>query len=108
MHILTPPAGKSFYTYLLCCSDGSLYCGWTNDLPHRLASHNAGTGGKYTRSRLPADLVWYTVSDSKERAMSLEFHIKRLTRRQKELLVSGQAELPQLLPDLFTDSEAQL
>ena len=40
--------------------------------------------------------------------MSLEFHIKRLTRRQKELLVSGQAELPQLLPDLFTDSEAQL
>ena len=36
-------SGEHNYTYLLRCSDGSLYCGWTNDLEKRLASHNAGT-----------------------------------------------------------------
>ena len=36
-------SGRNF-TYLLRCSDGSLYCGWTNDLQKRLDSHNAGTG----------------------------------------------------------------
>ena len=55
----------------------------------RLQAHNAGTGSKYTRSRLPVELAWYHVSDSKEEAMSLEARIKRLSRQQKERLVSG-------------------
>lgn len=45
------------YTYLLRCADGSLYCGWTNDLQKRFAAHNAGTASKYTRSRLPVEPV---------------------------------------------------
>ena len=96
---LPVPEDKNNYTYILRCCDGSFYCGWTNDLARRVAAHNAGTGGKYTRSRLPAELVWYTVSETKEEAMSLEFHIKRLTRKQKERLVGGEASLTELLPD---------
>ena len=44
------------YTYVLLCADGTLYTGWTNDLPRRLEAHNAGRGAKYTRSRLPVRL----------------------------------------------------
>ncbi len=91
------PAEKNNYTYILQCCDGSFYCGWTNDLVKRLASHNAGTGCKYTRSRLPVQLIWYHVSETKEQAMSLEARIKRLSRTQKERLVSELTSLEELL-----------
>ena len=81
------PPEKNNYTYILQCCDGSFYCGWTNDLTKRLAAHNAGTGGKYTRSRLPVGLVWYHVSETKEDAMKREYAIKQLTRTQKMLLI---------------------
>ena len=90
------PAEKTNYTYILRCCDGSFYCGWTNDLVRRLDAHNSGTGGKYTRSRLPVELAWYHVSDTKEQAMSLEAKIKRLSRQQKERLVSNATSLEKL------------
>lgn len=71
------------YTYLLRCADGSLYCGWTNDLDRRLKAHNAGRGSKYTRSRTPVKLVWWESFGTREEAMSREFHIKRMTRTEK-------------------------
>ena len=77
------------YTYILECSDGSYYCGWTNDLEKRLKSHNNGTGGKYTRSRLPVKLVYFETFDTKEEAMSREWHIKKLTRTEKAGLVAS-------------------
>ena len=77
------------YTYLLRCADGSLYCGWTNDLDKRVEKHNSGNGAKYTRSRLPVELVYYEVFDTKKEAMSREFHIKRMTKQEKEKLMIG-------------------
>lgn len=50
-----------YYVYLLRCGDGTLYTGYTNDLKRRLAVHNAGKGAKYTRSRLPVDLVYWEI-----------------------------------------------
>ena len=41
------------YVYILRCADGTLYCGWTNDLAARLDAHNSGKGAKYTRGRVP-------------------------------------------------------
>ena len=80
------------YTYLLRCADGTLYCGWTNDIEKRLAAHNSGKASKYTRSRLPAELVWYEVFDTKQEAMSREAQIKRLSRQQKlRLIASGRS-----------------
>lgn len=84
------PVSGHNYTYLLRCSDGSLYCGWTNDLEKRLASHNAGTGGKYTRTRRPVKLVYYEEHPTKQEAMRREYRIKRLTRQEKlNLIKSG-------------------
>lgn len=81
-------SGRNF-TYLLRCSDGSLYCGWTNDLQKRLDSHNAGTGGKYTRTRLPVELVYYEEYATRQEAMSREYHIKRLSRQEKLRLIES-------------------
>ena len=77
------------YTYILRCGDGSLYTGWTNDLEKRLASHNSGKGGKYTRSRLPVELVYHEEHDTKETAMRREWEIKQLTRQQKLALINN-------------------
>lgn len=76
------------YTYILRCADGTLYCGWTNDLEKRLKAHNSGKGAKYTRSRLPVTLVYYEEFETSTEAQKREYQIKRLTRKQKLSLIS--------------------
>ena len=76
------------YTYIVECADGSLYCGWTNDLEKRIMDHNAGKGAKYTKTRLPVKLVYFEEFDTKEEAMSREWHIKQLRREQKLELIA--------------------
>ena len=71
------------YTYIVECSDKTLYTGWTNDLERRLAAHNAGRGAKYTKGKLPVLLVYYEEYATKQEAMSREAAIKQLTRAQK-------------------------
>ena len=78
------------YTYILKCADGTLYCGWTNNLEKRLATHNDGTGSKYTRTRLPAALIYYEEYETKQEAMSREYRIKKMTREEKLRLIQNQ------------------
>ena len=75
------------YTYILKCSDETLYTGWTNDLEKRINAHNAGKGAKYTKNRRPLELAYYEEFATKEEAMSREYAIKQLTRRKKEQLI---------------------
>lgn len=75
------------YAYILLCCDGTLYSGWTNDLEKRLKAHNAGKGGKYTRSRLPVELVYFEAFETKSEAMRREYEFKQLTREQKLKLI---------------------
>ena len=79
------------YTYIVECADGSLYCGWTNDLEKRISDHNDGKGGKYTRSRLPVKLVYFEEFETKEEAMSREWHIKELSREEKLKLIKDKS-----------------
>ncbi|AWN21184.1 GIY-YIG nuclease family protein [Streptococcus sobrinus] len=71
------------YMYVLKCADGSLYTGYTTDLDKRLATHNAGKGAKYTKSRLPVDLLYYETFNHKNAAMSAEAKFKLKTRDEK-------------------------
>ncbi len=80
---------KENVTYLLRCADGSLYCGWTNCMQKRLAAHNAGTGSKYTRSRLPVTLAYSEHHETREEAMKREAAIKRMSRAEKERLIQS-------------------
>lgn len=76
------------YTYILKCSDGTYYTGWTNDLDKRLKAHNGGkSGAKYTRNRRPVTLVYYEEFYDKQEAMRREYAIKQLTRKEKEALI---------------------
>jgi putative endonuclease len=78
---------KKNYTYILQCNDGSFYTGWTNNLDRRLKAHNKGNASKYTRSRLPVRLVYYEEYSTKQEAMSREYAIKRLCRKEKIRLI---------------------
>lgn len=71
------------YTYMVECSDGTLYTGWTNDLEKRVKNHNLGKGAKYTRSRLPVRLVYYETYATKQEAMKREYAIKHMSRKDK-------------------------
>lgn len=71
------------YVYILKCSDNTLYTGWTYDLEERLKFHNAGKASKYTRVRLPVEIVYYEVLSTKEDAMKREWEIKGLSRLEK-------------------------
>lgn len=75
------------YTYIVKCSDGSLYTGWTNDLEKRIKAHNDGKGAKYTKSRRPVVLAYYEEFHTKEEAMSREWEIKQMTREQKMKMI---------------------
>ena len=83
------------YTYIVKCSDKTFYTGWTNDLEKRIEMHNSGKGAKYTKARLPGELVYYEAFDTKEEAMSREWHIKRLSRSEKQKLIEA-ADLKKL------------
>ena len=78
------------YTYIVRCSDGTLYTGWTNDLGHRISAHNQGTGAKYTKSRRPVELVYFEEFSTKPEALRREAAIKKMTRAEKLLLISHQ------------------
>ena len=82
-----PSAQGSNYVYLLACADGSFYCGWTNDLAKRLAAHQSGKGGRYTRSHLPVRLVYYETAAIREAALKREAAIKKLNHKQKQQLI---------------------
>ena len=77
------------YVYMLRCRDDSLYTGWTNNLEKRLKAHNSGKGGKYTASRRPVELVYFETFPTKQEAMSREYAIKQLPRKEQERLIEG-------------------
>jgi putative endonuclease len=79
----------AFYVYLLECSDKSLYCGFASNLEKRIIAHNKGRASKYTRSRLPARLVFFEKAKTKSLALKREAELKRLSREEKLALCSN-------------------
>ncbi len=81
------------YTYIVKCKDETYYTGWTNNLDRRIRMHNEGKGAKYTKTRLPVKLVYHESFQTKEEAMSREYQIKQLTRKQKEEMITNKIHL---------------
>jgi putative endonuclease len=80
----------AFYCYILECSDGTYYSGWSTDPQRRLLQHNRGTGARYTRSRRPVRLVYMEEQPDKAGALKRERAIKALKRSQKQKLIREQ------------------
>lgn len=73
--------------YIARCRDGSLYTGITNDLPRRLALHNAGRASRYTRARLPVAIVYQEKCRDRSAALKREYALKALAREEKLALI---------------------
>lgn len=90
-----------YYTYIMRCSDNSLYTGITTDVERRFRQHRGEIkgGAKYTKARFPVSVEMVWESDCKSKALSLEYYIKKLSKYDKERLI----ENPKILGDLFGD-----
>ena len=80
----------SFFCYIVECSDGTYYTGWTTDPLRRENQHNAGSGARYTRMRRPVKMVYLEEQPDKVSALKRELAIKRLPRKNKQKLVNSQ------------------
>ena len=75
--------------YILRCGDGTLYTGATVDVAARLSRHAAGKGARYTRARLPVELVFHEEAEDRSAALRREAEIKRLSRKEKLTLLAA-------------------
>jgi len=100
---------QAWVVYLVWCSDGSLYCGITNNLKNRVAAHNAGKGAKYTRSRRPVHLLSVSSEMTKSDALKLEHRVKHVPAAKKAnelekgvdtMTIAGYGELLMIQKDL--------
>lgn len=71
------------FVYIIECKDGTLYTGWTTDVPARVKAHNEGAGAKYTKGRGPVTLIHTEAFESKSDALRREMAIKNLSREKK-------------------------
>ena len=76
------------FCYIVECADGTYYTGWTTDPNRRVATHNKGRGAKYTKMRLPVQLVYVEEQPDLKTAMKREIAIKKMERRRKIKLIS--------------------
>ena len=88
---MNPALHSNWYCYIMQCADASLYTGITNNLPQRLAAHNQGTASRYTRSRLPVQLVFTETQDNRSQASKREAQLKKLSRLKKLALIEHYA-----------------
>ena len=76
-------SSNNWFVYIVRCSDDSLYTGVSNNVDKRIATHNSGKGAKYTRARLPVNLVYSKDMETVSLAMKEEYRIKKLSRKEK-------------------------
>ncbi|SJZ75790.1 GIY-YIG nuclease family protein [Selenihalanaerobacter shriftii] len=76
------------YVYILSCSDGTLYTGYTTDLERRVDEHNEGQGAKYTRGRRPVKLIYNEEYKTRSEAQKREYQIKQYKRKDKLALIN--------------------
>ena len=79
---------REWFVYLLRCADGTLYTGSTTDVEARAGAHNDGRGARYTSGRRPVAVVYREACGSRSAALRREHALKRLTRSEKEALIT--------------------
>ncbi len=81
---------KTFYVYILKCSDNTFYTGITNSMDRRLIEHASGIHKEsYTYSRRPVTLVYHEKFNDPELAIRWEKRIKNWSQKKKQALIDG-------------------
>ena len=81
----------AYYLYILRCADGTFYTGHAHDIARRIREHNSGKAAKYTSGRLPVELVYSEVCETRSLAARREHQIKSWNRARKKALIEGKA-----------------
>lgn len=92
-----------YYTYILRCSDNSLYTGITNNLKRRMEEHFKKTKkcAKYTLHHTPIKIEMVWSSPNRITASKLEYRIKRLKKEEKEMLIQNESNFSLLFKDVL-------
>jgi putative endonuclease len=93
------PASEVYYVYLACCANGAFYAGCTGNVEQRIAAHNAGRGGRYTRRNRPLSLVAAWPFNSRAEARRAERDLKGLPHERKRALAESAASLEGVCTD---------
>jgi len=80
---------KSYFVYLLCCADNSVYTGITTDLKRRLKEHKNKTGARYTRAKGAINIMYTEKYPNRSRALTREIEIKSWLRTKKLKLIQS-------------------
>ena len=80
-----------YYTYMLRCEDNSIYTGITTNVERRMEEHfsQGEKCAKYTLRHHAKKLECVWESESRILASKLEYHLKTLTKVQKEELLKN-------------------
>jgi predicted GIY-YIG superfamily endonuclease len=85
----SPERSVIWYVYIARCADETLYTGVAKDPVARLHRHNSGRGARYTRSRLPVELVYRECASDRSAALRREHEIKSMRPLEKRRLVAA-------------------
>jgi putative endonuclease len=94
------------FVYIVRCTDGSLYTGYTRDPRARTLAHNAGRGARYTSGRRPVRLVYSEAFDTLSEALKREYELKQWPRARKQALVRSARRTLKLRPASSSKSAA--
>lgn len=90
---MTTSITAGWCVYMVRCADGTFYTGITTDPARRLQEHNGtARGARYTRARRPVEMVYQEPAPSRSAAGQREWQLRRLSRKQKEALLHGDAQ----------------
>ena len=78
-----------YYTYMLRCTDDSIYTGITTDLERRMDEHftQGEKCAKYTKRHEAKKLEAAWSSEDRKLASKLEYYIKHLPKSEKEDII---------------------
>jgi putative endonuclease len=80
---------KNYYVYIITnITNSVLYTGITNDLKRRVFEHKGGMVDGFTKRYNLCKLVYYEVTENVTSAIVREKQIKKLLRKEKELLIN--------------------
>ena len=79
---------KTWFVYIIRCTDDSLYTGSTNHVIRRWCKHKQGNGAKYLQAHIPKAVVFIEEHPDRSQACKREHEIKQFTKQKKEALIA--------------------
>ncbi|MDO1499764.1 GIY-YIG nuclease family protein [Winogradskyella maritima] len=99
---------KNHFIYIIQCSDGLLYTGFTNNIKRRLDEHQQGLNKScFTYRRRPLQLIFHQEFNDVKQAIYFEKKIKRWSAKKKLALVCNDFDMLQILSECRNQTHAK-